>query len=160
MYENCCLKSFLSVDCHWKASNETKYCSLLKNIKNTFFVRNIFLPKESNVFHRNLFLQEGFKSSFSRNWFWQIGPFIRENFLIDVYLLITNITFNNDSLMPVIFTFLHFARNFDKTLEIPSENKFSRISYFVYVKEYFLDLFYRKTKTLQFELKICKNYPL
>ena len=43
---------------------------------------------------------------------------------------------------------------------VPSENKFSRIYYFVYVKEYFLDLFYRKTKTLQFELKICKNCPL
>ena len=62
--------------------------------------------------------------------------------------------------MPVIFTFLHFARNFHKALEIPSQNKFSRISYFVYVKKYFLDLFYRTTKTLQFELKICKNYPL
>lgn len=27
-----CFKSFFSVDCYWKVSNEAKYCSLLKNI--------------------------------------------------------------------------------------------------------------------------------
>ena len=104
--------------------------------------------------------RRGLKALFHGIDFGKLGHSFAKIYLIDVYLLITNITFSNDSLMPVIFTFLHFARNFDKTLEIPSENKFSRISYFVYVKEYFLDLFYRKTKTLQFELKICKNCPL
>ena len=104
--------------------------------------------------------RRGLKALFHGIDFDKLGHSFAKIYLIDVYLLITNVTFSNDSLMPVIFIFLHFARNFDKTLEIPSENKFSRISYFVYVKEYFLDLFYRKTKTLQFELKICKNYPL
>ena len=31
------LSQILPVHCYWKAGNETKYCSLLKSTKKTFF---------------------------------------------------------------------------------------------------------------------------
>ena len=61
----------------------------------------------------------------------------------------TNIAIYSDSLtlMSVVFaTFLHFVKNFGRSLEIPSEKKFSPISYFAYVKRIFLDLLSCKTK--------------
>ena len=80
---------------------------------------------------------------------------------IDIDPLTTNIAIQNDSLtlLSVVFTtFLHFARNFRKTLELPSEKTFPTISYFAFVKGLFLDPFFCKTKFSQFESKTRENY--
>ena len=81
---------------------------------------------------------------------------------IEVDPVITNIAICNDSLtlMSVIFmTFLHFARNFGKALEIPIK-KISPISFFAYVKRLFLELFSCKAKFLQCKSKIWEKYFL
>ena len=145
---------------NWKASSETKYFRLLKNIKKTFFAGIYFRRRSQKIFFAEICSRKrDLNALFHGINFSEMDVSLVKISFTEVGPQTTNIAIYNDSLtlMSVIFTtFLHFLKNFRKALEIPSKKRFSHISYFVCVKGLSLDLFFVRRKFRNLNKKFAK----